>query len=454
MDVDELFAGNQTIMRPRPGGGRKPLDKAKQNPAASSSDAPLSPASSSPIPPQQATPVAKLLPAEVSHGLPISSSLNPLLHTAANLLSFVHSLRNTADYPQPSPLFDEMIEQLQEFQQRAIRAGYDRYDVTIASELLCCFIDEAVRTMPWSTASSWTTRSLLNQLHQGGQGGEHFFAILDRLLDHSKQKLHLVELAYLLLSLGFQGRYRLVDNGCQALQGIRTQVYRHIEKHRGKAEPALSVNWQGIAQPQQTLDKMLPIWVYMGLACCALLLLYTLLLFSLNKQSDPVAIKMVSLGRDIPVFKGAPAPQPEPVLPRLAELLAAEIRQGLLSVELKDNDEVAILKGDRFFASGSGEVKTESAEVIRAVATALQQLPGEIVISGHTDNIPIQTLRYPSNWDLSKARALSVAQGLALDNERITVEALGETEPKFDNNSAQNRALNRRVEIMLIANKR
>ena len=451
MDVDELFDGNQTIMRPRPGGGIN-KNNVQQTPQV---DPAINPKANeyttAPIPPATTTPSLNIK--DTNNGLPVASSLNPLLHTAANLLSFIHVVRNTADYPNPTELFDQIVEEIQAFQQKAMQTGYDRYDVTIASELLCCFIDETIRAMPWSTTSSWATRSLLNQLHQGSKGGEHFFVIAQRLMDYSKQKRDLLELAYILLSLGFQGRYRLAENGQQSLQSIRNQLYSHIEQHRGKPETALSINWRGAAKPQQQLTRMLPLWVCIAAASCLLLIIYTFFLFSLNRASDPVAIKMVSLGRDIPIFKGVPIQQPQPVLPRLAELLSAEIAENVLSVEYQGDYEVVTLSGDRFFLSGSGTVKEDSIFIINSIAEALQQLPGQIIISGHTDNVPIQTLRFPSNWHLSKARAMSVAEALQISTERITVEARGEAEPKFDNNSSTNRALNRRVEIMLIVNR-
>jgi type VI secretion system protein ImpK len=88
-----------------------------------------------------------------------------------------------------------------------------------------------------------------------------------------------------------------------------------------------------------------------------------------------------------------------------------------------------------------------------AIADALNQVPGQVVISGHTDNVPIRSMRYPSNWVLSEARANAVRQILAsrVAPERITAQGLADTQPVATNNTPENRALNRRVEITLTA---
>jgi chemotaxis protein MotB len=81
------------------------------------------------------------------------------------------------------------------------------------------------------------------------------------------------------------------------------------------------------------------------------------------------------------------------------------------------------------------------------------QLPGEIIVEGHTDDIPINTARFHSNWDLSAARASSVANGLlatgAVEAGRLKVQGYAETRPRASNEWPETRALNRRVEIIV-----
>jgi type VI secretion system protein ImpK len=98
-------------------------------------------------------------------------------------------------------------------------------------------------------------------------------------------------------------------------------------------------------------------------------------------------------------------------------------------------------------------VRSDSAPLLLAIADALNQVPGQVVISGHTDNVPMRSMRFPSNWVLSEARANAVRQILAsrVAPDRMTAQGLADTQPVVPNDSAANRAMNRRVEITLTA---
>lgn len=103
------------------------------------------------------------------------------------------------------------------------------------------------------------------------------------------------------------------------------------------------------------------------------------------------------------------------------------------------------------FMSGSATVTSSFATLLVDMADIFAGLPGTVAIEGHTDNVPIQTSRFESNWDLSAMRAASVANVLltdeALEAERILVQGFADTEPRASNDTPEGRAENRRVEI-------
>jgi type VI secretion system protein ImpK len=147
-----------------------------------------------------------------------------------------------------------------------------------------------------------------------------------------------------------------------------------------------------------------------------------------------------------------PAKSPEPAL-TLRRLLAAEIAQGRLRVEQTAVGERLRIVGDGLFPSGSAAVSDRYFSLIKQIAGALEQLAGEIRVVGHTDNRPIRSLRYPSNWHLSRARAAAVASLLSLDlsaPDRVESDGVGDAEPIAGNDSPEGRAQNRRVEITLM----
>ncbi len=106
------------------------------------------------------------------------------------------------------------------------------------------------------------------------------------------------------------------------------------------------------------------------------------------------------------------------------------------------------------FPSGKADLNGTSKLVLSQLATILSQLPNDIRVEGHTDNVPISSAMYPSNWHLSVARALSTAYFLInekeLNPEKVTVVGYAEYKPIADNSTTEGRAKNRRVDIVII----
>ncbi len=138
----------------------------------------------------------------------------------------------------------------------------------------------------------------------------------------------------------------------------------------------------------------------------------------------------------------------------LQDELAEAIGQGLLEIEAY-NDRVLIRIRERgSFGSGRAELKKEFLPVLKLIADVLNQRDGHFIIAGHTDDIPIETRRFRSNWDLSAGRAASVVhffiQEGDVDPERMEISAMADNEPIVPNDSWENRAKNRRVEISVL----
>ena len=105
------------------------------------------------------------------------------------------------------------------------------------------------------------------------------------------------------------------------------------------------------------------------------------------------------------------------------------------------------------FELGSNVVKPRYVQVVQRIATALNEVPGKVVVNGYTDNSPIRTARYPSNWHLSQDRARSVSDMLlstVRDSQRVQAEGRGEADPVAPNTTSEGKARNRRVEIVLL----
>jgi chemotaxis protein MotB len=137
--------------------------------------------------------------------------------------------------------------------------------------------------------------------------------------------------------------------------------------------------------------------------------------------------------------------------------IIATIDEGNLEKSLTiREDERGIILGlneNIFFDLGSGELKSDSRPVLQELAGILTKIPSHIVIEGHTDNIPIKSSKYGSNWELSTQRAVSVVRFFVeqkgMSPTQFSATGYGEYKPLVDNNTPENRAKNRRVDIVI-----
>ena len=136
---------------------------------------------------------------------------------------------------------------------------------------------------------------------------------------------------------------------------------------------------------------------------------------------------------------------------RLRRLLAEEIDDESLELVVRENGVMLRVRERDAFPSGSAALQPRFLPVLDKLVSVLDELDGTIVVSGHTDDVPIDTRAFPSNWVLSSARAASVVHHLAkadlADPSRIEIRAYADTRPIAPNDSRENRARNRRVEI-------
>lgn len=137
----------------------------------------------------------------------------------------------------------------------------------------------------------------------------------------------------------------------------------------------------------------------------------------------------------------------------LRRLLAKEIKEGQIDVETTARTILIRIRERGSFASGSALLNSSFVGVIDKIAGALTQIEGRISVEGHTDNVPINTFSYPSNWDLSAARSVAVVRRMldiaTLEPARVTASGFADTRPQAINSTAEGRARNRRVEIVV-----
>jgi type VI secretion system protein ImpK len=421
-----------TILIPTPGGAR----------GASPSSGASASASAAPGAARTAAP----MPAD-------TGGLNPLLRAANPLLELAVPLRQLPTHPNVEELRTQLMQMVRTFETQGRAAGYDDEKLGASRYCLCTFLDEAIASTPWG-AGLWASRSLLVTFHNEASGGERFFLILQRLAQNPAANVDVLELLYVMLALGFEGRYRLIDGGRTQLDSVRERLEQMIRNQRGAFEHDLSPHWQPVDAERKPLLQLVPLWVAGALACVVLVVAHLVLSFRLNDASDRVFDAMHAVRvAPAPVLAAKIAAAPK-LAPKLSQFLAPEVAQGLVHVTEMPDRTIVTLNGDDLFASASAELNSKYLPLIQRIGDALKTVPGDVVVTGHTDNQRLISARFPSNWHLSQARAEQVKDMLAARTgtpARFTAEGRGDTEPVAPNDTPANRARNRRVEITILA---
>jgi len=381
----------------------------------------------------------------------MQASLNPLVAAAAPLLSAAPRIRATAQHPNPAGLKDALADGLRKFEAQARAEGLPNEQVIAGRYILCTLLDESAASTPWGGSGAWANQSLLVLFHNETWGGEKVFQLMSKLAENVPANRNLLELLYVCLAFGFEGRYRVLNDGKAQLDSVRVRLSQLLRQGKPAIDKTLSPRWEGVPAKVARLGSGLPMWVVMSLAAFMLMGVYIALRFSVNGHSDPVFSSLQ--GFDVKAAPlAAPAPPPQPAAtPRLATLLKPDIDAGLVQVRDLADRSVVVIKGDGFFEPGSAVIDDRVKPLLGRIEAALQTLPGQVLVTGHTDNQPIRSVRYPSNWHLSQERAGSVKALLAgaIKPERLRAEGRADAEPVESNATPAGRARNRRVEITL-----
>jgi type VI secretion system protein ImpK len=379
----------------------------------------------------------------------VDSGLNPLVALANPLLAIVPQIRSTTHLADPGVLKESLAQALREFDASAASAAIAPARAMAARYILCTLLDEAAASTPWGGGGAWGRYSLLAMFHNETWGGEKVFQLMAKLAENPGPNRDLLELIYAALCLGFQGRYRVAEGGSAQLEAVRERLAQILRKERGDFAQPLAEHWRGQARTRRPLLSWLPLWVTGAVALTVLVGLYWLFAFSLSGLSDPVYSQIPSL-RLLPPTPTVVAPAPKP---RLAQFLIPDIKAGTVAVRDEIDRSVITVRGDGLFEPGNATLSGDRESLMQRIAQALVQVPGRVLVTGHTDNEPIHTVRFPSNWHLSEARANTVRSLLVrggVPAGRIGAEGRADGEPIVPNDTPANRARNRRVEITLM----
>jgi type VI secretion system protein ImpK len=451
LDPFSALSGERTIIKPRLGKTGK-----TNTHAIDSIDNILGPVSQSkPMgqdSPQAAQSQLNQLLSQLKNCPPASKNI--LLIQTSHLLRLMCTVAEMADLPSPKLLsttlsaglleLDRSLELLQRPQAERLSVRY----------LLCTYMDERAANTPWGGAGQWASHSLLHQFFSETWGGEKVFALIQKMMQNPTDNRDLLGLMAVVLSLGLQGKYKVEPGGESALNQLRSRLFQLVSLNLNTGTRGLHPDlWQSKAPSPNHRFLQIPLWLPMSAMCLIGAIFFVGLYFDMNTQSDTVFNEIAAISFPQPEFT---KPQVQPLPPAVGLELPSQLQQeiigGQLTLKQSGNRSTVVLVGDGLFSSGSAELSPDALPLVDKVERELAQHPGQITVTGYTDNQPIRSIRFPSNWQLSAARADHVGQRIAihLPNVAIATEGAGAANPIAPNDTSEGRALNRRVEITLL----
>lgn len=459
---DPFGRSERTIIRPNPGGRRASLPPAPSAPASQPHQPPQAPSPgvpgtgdewmSNPPPIPLAPPAAPAGP-PLPRGELLTPNANPLLRAAGPLLLLLGRIRAGLSNAPFAQLLGQVSDSIEAFEHEVRAAGVSGETARSAKYVLAATADDIVQNIPGDDRHVWTQYSMLSRFFGERTGGIRFFEELDRAKADPSVNYDLLELMHACLALGFQGIHRTSAGGAANLQMIQRNLFETLRRVKQPA-PELSPRWRGQAIAAAVTGFKVPVWSAAAIAAVALLGVYFVFRALLSGNAEAASTALLSvhpkgeIGIMRKVFSTPPPPPPPPAQP---PRVCAAVQPPIVCL-VTPNVVIVRLVGINLFEPGQAAVRSEFQPLIERIAAVLEKEGGAIKVVGHTDNVPIRTARFPSNVELSQARSKAVGDLLKTrlsQPDRIGTEGKGADTPIAPNSTADGRAQNRRVEILI-----
>jgi type VI secretion system protein ImpK len=418
-------------------------------------------------------PANQVLPGE-AHALPKvgSSAMAAAAAPLLDLLARIGTGGQAVQVGNADQLRERAVQALHVFEAECRSAQVSDEQLRAAHYALCAALDDTALATPWGQASGWAARSLSSTFHQDVKSGERFFDMLAGLQREPGRYRPALEICYLCLALGLRGKYRLDPRGSGELERIREGLYQLLTQLNGPWERELSPHWRGVDAPHRGPPRGVPAWVAAAVALGLLGVGWILASGHVNAGGDALQLALTQLPpktaptirREVALVRPAAAPAAPDAVAKLRTFLAPEISEGLVAVEgdaqrllirVLSTAKPAAAAGQRretMFDSGSADLNARFATVFNRIGQALRDEPGRVTVLGHSDNQPIETRRFPSNFALSEARAkaaLAILASASGQPDRFQAVGRADTEPLDTSPTEAARSINRRIEVVV-----
>lgn len=225
---------------------------------------------------------------------PLQTESNPYLGLAKPIFKHIDTLLHTYEVHEIKSVQDLLKQECDYFVNGCTQLHLEHSQIMIVRYLLCTFIDEMVCTTYWGKEHNWAHESLLNFYYQETYGGEKFFQLMAKMLTTPANNLHVLELMYLCIALGFEGKYRIQPKGKMELDAIRENLYKQIRTYQGRETIPFYTNAKPSSQNHHFFYKV-PYLKLVASSIALLIIAYTALSIPLIQAENLLISQIESL---------------------------------------------------------------------------------------------------------------------------------------------------------------
>lgn len=385
---------------------------------------------------------------------------NPIMAAAARMLALAAAILAERQVTDPAGLMLRASAEAKAFEKTLTLLGLSTEDNARARYAVLATVDDIVQNLPGGMNSDWARQSLVVQSFGQSFGGDQFWTILDDMLARPAAYRDLLELYHACLAAGFQGRFRVSPDGPQQLGARMTAIHAALSDIRARPENDLVPSWQGRPTPARKAGWLSKALLAGGALLVLLVVVFVGLKLLLDSRDDEayrtlhqvIPPPSATIGRAVADVPAPVSTQFERIRSRITQPCIDSFDDGA-TIRLVITACPAI--GGPLFDKGAAEIAPAYEPVISNAGRALADEPGRIAVIAHTDADPIRGMlraNYPDNKALSDARAANaraLLEAVIGDPSRLTAAGRGDREPIDRSDTAEAKARNRRVELII-----
>ncbi|MGR5286370.1 type IVB secretion system protein IcmH/DotU [Vibrio maritimus] len=217
------------------------------------------------------------------HDLNIASiGVNPLVDQFSWLIASLSCMSSIPWLDDPMPFREQVAREIRKGERKLNEMELDRASILVIRYCLCAAIDEAVCRQEWGANSNWSQNSLLSEFHNETSGGDKFFIILERLKADPRKYRRVIEFLYVLLQLGFKGKYGREERGGEKLSEVASTVYRLIRDERLSEQENISLVNLKTKYVKSPLKRVIPPKLTIGVSLTVFAAMYVATYFLID----------------------------------------------------------------------------------------------------------------------------------------------------------------------------